>query len=129
MSGPDIAARASQAHSFLEAARLTVQFAAELGEDAAANVAASNAVLAGIAAADAICGKALGVRSSSTNHSDAVALIRRAHGGEAAANHLKALVALKNNAAYEPRMVTSAKSAEAIQHAERLVVAMETMLR
>ena len=43
--------------------------------------------------------------------------------------HIIALVALKNNAAYEPRMVTSAKSAEAIQHAERLVAAMEMMLR
>lgn len=43
--------------------------------------------------------------------------------------HIIALVALKNNAAYEPKMVTFAKSAETIQHAERLTVAMETLLR
>jgi hypothetical protein len=129
MSISDIAGRASQAHSFLEAARLAVQFASELGEGAAANVAASNAVLAGIAAADAICGKALGVRSNSSNHADAVALIRRAHNGESAANQLKALVAIKSAAAYEPRMVTAAKALDAVQHAERLVAAMDAMVR
>ncbi|MEQ1737473.1 MAG: hypothetical protein ABL886_13845, partial [Rhodoglobus sp.] len=60
MSASDVAARAAQARSFLQAARLTEEFS-DLGATAAANVAASNAVLAGIAAADAICGKALGV--------------------------------------------------------------------
>ncbi|MCY7412390.1 MAG: hypothetical protein LH471_05040 [Salinibacterium sp.] len=129
MSSSDIVARATQAHSFLEAARLAVDSAAALGDEAVANVAASNAVYAGIAAADAICGKALAVRSTSFNHADAVALVRRAHEGEAAANHLRALISLRNNAAYEPRMVTAAKAADAIQHAERLVAAMDKMLR
>lgn len=68
MSALKVATRAAQAHSFLEAAKLTLEFSSDLGVDAAANVAASNAVLAGIAAEDAICGKALGVRSGSRNH-------------------------------------------------------------
>lgn len=129
MSSTDIDNRAAQAHSFLEAARLAIEFSSELGHEPVANVAASNAVLAGIAAADAICGKALGIRSNSSNHGDAVAMLKRAHGGEAAANHLRALVAIKSAAGYEPRMVTAAKSADAVQHAERLVVAMDKMLR
>lgn len=128
MTGADVANRAAQAHSFLEAARLAVEFASELGTGASANVAASNAVPAGIAAADAICGKALQIRSNSANHADAIALLKRAHGGAAAANHLRALVAIKSAAAYEPLMVSSAKAADAIQHAERLVSAMEAML-
>lgn len=129
MSEPDVAARAAQAQSFLDAARLAIEFASELGEGPSANVAASNAVLAGIAAADAICGKALQLRSNSSNHAEAIALLRRAHGGDAAAIHLKALVAIKSAAAYEPRMVTAAKAGDAIQHADRLVAAMDAMLR
>lgn len=129
MSAADTENRAAQAHSFLEAARLSVEFSAELGEVASANVAASNAVLAGIAAADAITGKALATRSNSSNHSDAVALLKRAHGGEAMSNHLRVLMATKSTAADEPRMVTASKAAEAIQHAARLVAAMDTMLK
>ena len=128
MSDADVAARAAQARSFLEAARMAMEFASELGDGPSANVATSNAVLAGIAAADAICGKALQLRSNSSNHAEAIALLRRAYGGDTAANHLKALVAIKSTAAYEPRMVTAAKSAEALQHADRLVVAMDKML-
>jgi len=129
MGRADVSARAAQARSFLEAARLTTEFADELGETASANVAASNAVLAGIAAADAICGMALGERSSSGNHSDAVALLKRAHGGAAASNQLKALIAIKSTAAYEPRMVTPTKAAEALRNAERLVMLMDEILR
>lgn len=129
MSGADIDNRASQAHSFFDTARLAEDFSAELGEQPAANVCASLAVLAGIAAADAICGKALGIRSNSSNHADAVAMVRRAYGGDSASGHLRALIAIKSSAAYEPRMVTAAKSSEAIQHAERLVAAMDKMLR
>ena len=55
-------------------------------------------------------------------------MLKRAHGGAAAANHLRALIAIKSAAAYEPMMVSAAKAAEAIQHAERLVVAMDAML-
>ncbi|CAN5447252.1 hypothetical protein BH10ACT7_BH10ACT7_04110 [soil metagenome] len=121
MSPSEVNGRAQQARDFLE----TAQLALEIGP----NSAASNAVLAGIAAGDAICGKALGIRSHSGSHGDAVAIVRRAHGGESAANHLKALVALKSAAAYEPRMVTAAKASEAVQHAERLVVAMEKLLK
>lgn len=82
MSPADVKNRAEQARSFLGIARLASTFPDDLGSDAAANAIASNAVLAGIAAADAICGKALQVRSSSANHGDAVPLLRRAHGGD-----------------------------------------------
>lgn len=44
---------------------------------AARNAAAGNAVLAGIAAADAICCLRLGQRSSSSDHTDAIALLAK----------------------------------------------------
>jgi len=43
---------------------------------ASRTVAAGNAVLAGIAAADVLCLISLGVRSASQNHSDAIALLK-----------------------------------------------------
>jgi len=128
MSAAHVTSRAALAHSLLDIARLASQFSDDVGAEAAANGIASNAVLAGIAAADAICGKALGFRSSSQSHGDAVAMLKRAHGGEAASNHLKALISVKSAAAYEPLIITSAKAAEALQHAERLVAAMDALL-
>jgi hypothetical protein len=53
-------------------------------------------VLAGIAAADAVCCSALGRRSRSQNHRDAVALVRQVFpAGPAAARHLERLLGLK----------------------------------
>ena len=129
MTASQVDARAAQAHSFLEAARLADEFSDDLGEESAANVITSMAVLAGIAAADAICGKALGVRSKSSNHSDAVSLLNRAHDGVSVANQLRALIDVKSAAAYEPQMVTKKRSAEALKHAERLIAAMQRALR
>ena len=47
----------------------------ESDRSASRTIAAGNAVLSAIAAADVICMSALGMRSASSNHSDAVALV------------------------------------------------------
>ncbi len=63
--------------------------------------AASCAVLAGIAAADAACCRALGERSRSQDHRDAVLLVRRVSpGGPDAARALERLLAVKDVAQY-----------------------------
>jgi hypothetical protein len=63
--------------------------------------AASCAVLAGIAAADAACCKSLGRRSRPQDHRDAVALVRQIPLGRVdAAKQLERLLALKDQAQY-----------------------------
>ena len=58
-------------------------------------------MLAGIAAADAACCKALGRRSRSQDHRDAVALVRQVEpGGVEAAKQLERLLGLKDQAQY-----------------------------
>jgi hypothetical protein len=65
------------------------------------NVAASLAVLAGIAASDASCCAALGRRSRSQDHRDAEGLLGQlAPGGSDAANQLRRLLDLKDSAQY-----------------------------
>ncbi len=80
---------AAQARKRLADARLFLELA-ETVEDASApaslGVSAANAVLAGIAAADAACCQALGERSRGEDHRDAVKLVDQIEpgGGDAA---------------------------------------------
>ncbi|MYB45331.1 MAG: hypothetical protein F4X18_00215 [Acidimicrobiia bacterium] len=68
------------------------------------SVAVSNAVLAGIAAADSICCRTLRKRSASGNHADAVDLLKQAPGkAPDAAVHLMILIGVKGMAQYEAR--------------------------
>lgn len=63
--------------------------------------AASAAVNAGIAAADAACCSALGMHSASQDHADAIGLVSQiSPGGTAASNKLRRLLALKHAAQY-----------------------------
>jgi hypothetical protein len=74
-SARDARIRRSHARKFLEVAEIA---AGEHDQDAEyASVAASLAVLAGIAAADAACCKALGVRSRSQDHHEAEKYLRK----------------------------------------------------
>ena len=70
---------------------------------AARNVAVGNAVLAGIAAADSICCWHLGERSSSTNHSDAVALLAKLD--KKLAKQLSILIGDKTTSHYGERFI------------------------
>ena len=91
--------------------------------------AASCAVLAGIAAADAACCKALGRRSRSQDHRDAVALVRRvAPGGADAAKQLERLVGLKDKAQYGFEDVSGQKLLTARRQARALMTFAESIL-
>lgn len=98
-SAREARSRRSHARKFLEVAEIA---ASELDQDPEyASAAASLAVLAGIAASDAACCKALGERSRSADHHDAEALLRQiAPGGAASARQLRKLIDLKDAAHY-----------------------------
>lgn len=76
MTGAEVRTRAQHAHAFLTAADLVADLGHDAGIDDLSNTVGSLAVLAGIAAGDAICGAALGERSASQSHGDAVTMLR-----------------------------------------------------
>lgn len=129
MSEADVRARAEHARAFLSAADLV----SELGEDAnvtaIGNTIGSLAVLAGIAAADAVCGAVLGVRAAGQGHGEAVDLLRSTRPGQRLAPHLRRLVDGKTEAQYSAAMITEARAAELTKAAQRLVDGMEDVLR
>lgn len=90
--------RLEHARKFLEVAEMT---AGEAGDVEYASAAAALAVLAGIAASDAACCAALGRRSRGQDHRQATELVEQvAPGGAQAANALRRLLNLKDEAQY-----------------------------
>jgi hypothetical protein len=97
-SDQEAASRLRNARKFVEAAELV----ADEGDDVEyASQAASLAVLAGIAASDAACCKALGRRARGQDHREVAALLARVEpGGRQAAMSLSRLLSLKDDAQY-----------------------------
>jgi hypothetical protein len=125
--GPQARQRLGQARSYLDVAELTSD---ENGPSLEyAGVAASIAVLAGIAAADAACCGALGRRSRSENHRDAEALLGEiTPGGKRAAGQLRQLIEIKDAAHYGFISVSAAQLKRAIRQARHLVDFAEQVL-
>jgi hypothetical protein len=97
-SDEDARNRLRHARKFAEVAEL---IASESEDADYASVAASLAVLAGIAASDAACCKALGMRARGQEHRQAAALLANVEpGGEHAATSLGRLLSLKDEAHY-----------------------------
>lgn len=114
----DARKRLADAEKYLEVAELVA------GEDSleSHNVATGLAVLAGIAAADAACCKALGESSRGPDHRDAARFLRRiTPGGEAGANNFERLVGLKDKAHYSFLNVSEHDQTGAIRRAGQLV--------
>lgn len=110
-------ARRDQARAFLEVAELV------LTEDRReSHVAAALAVLAGIAAADAICGLTLGQWSRGQDHSQAVALL-----GDVALSDptlpakFRRLLADKDAVHYSSSLITVEKATTMVRQAAALV--------
>jgi hypothetical protein len=90
--------RLEHARKFLDVAELA---SGEAEDMEYASAAAALAVLAGIAAADAACCAALGRRSRGQDHRQAIELVEQvAPGGDRAANALRRLLSLKDEAHY-----------------------------
>ncbi len=97
-SDSDAATRLRHAQKFFEVAELV---AGEGDEIDFASPAAALAVLAGIAASDAACCKALGRRSRGQDHRAAITLVEQVTpGGRRAAQSLNRLLSLKDEAQY-----------------------------
>jgi hypothetical protein len=116
---------AGQARKRLADARLFLELA-ETVDDVSApeslGVSAANAALAGIAAADAACCRALGERSRGEDHRDATKLVAQVQpGGEDAAKALGRLLGLKNDAEYGLATVSRANRELALRQAKKLV--------
>jgi hypothetical protein len=105
--------RLRRAEEHLDTARLVQD------EERFINVATGQAVLAGIAAADAICLSAIGQRYSGTNHTAAADLLERVSKQDAVS--LRRLIALKTEAHYGESLLNAAKRDRAIATAEKLV--------
>jgi hypothetical protein len=92
--------------------------------------AVSSAVLAGIAASDAACCKALGRTNRSQNHRDAVALLGQVSpGGAEAAKQLERLLSLKDESQYGFTVLTEHKLEQAARRARALVTLADDVLR
>lgn len=120
--------RLARARSFLEVAEMTADESdPELEYGSAA---ASIAILAGIAAADAACCQVLGRRSRSDDHHDAEVLLSQvASGGKRAASQLRQLISLKDAAHYGFISISPAELKRSLRQAERLVAFAEEKMR
>lgn len=126
-SPADARTRLQHARKFLEVAQLI----AEPGQDVEyASAGAALAVLAGIAASDAACCQALGRRSRGQDHHRAAQLVEQVEpGGKQAANALKRLLNLKDQAHYGLFDVSGNNFEAALRHAETLVTFAAEVLR
>lgn len=119
--------RWEQARAFLDVAELV---GAEPDELASPSVAAALAVLAGIAASDAVCCAALGQRSRGQDHRRAADLLTQvAPAGEAMARDLERLLTIKDDAHYGLLHVSGQRATTALKQARRLVEAASTHVR
>lgn len=125
---PQARQRLGHARSFLEVAEL----AADVSDPSLeyGSVAASVAILAGIAAADAACCQELGKRSRSENHHDAEALLEQiTPGGKRAASQLRQLIDLKDTAHYGFINISVPQLKRSLRQAQHLVEFAEEVLR
>jgi hypothetical protein len=129
-SEADARRRLQHSKQFLEVAELAAEDQRDDGSLEYGNAAATLAVLAGIAATDAACCKALGRRSRADDHDRAAMLVTEVAGdGPAAAKDLRALIALKNNAQYGFYAVGHDELTKALRKARSLVRFAEQTLR
>ncbi len=112
------------ARRYLDVAELA---AAE--DDAASwrNVAVGNAVLAGIAAADALCCIRLGRRSRDADHSAAVELLAQVDGQRS--RDLQRLLQVKDIAHYGAGLISDTKVRSCLRAAQHLVTAADIAVR
>lgn len=119
--------RAAQARSFLDVADLI------LGEDddlATPGTAAALSVLAGIAAADALCCNSIGTRARGQDHREATALLAQVEpDGRTLAKALARLLDIKDGAHYGTVYLTANRAKTAFRSATTLTEAAETAIR
>jgi hypothetical protein len=121
----DARARLRQARLYLEVATLVASD--EPGEHA--TVATANAVLAGIAAADAMCCAIAGERFRGDDHRRAAEYLGQITGDTACAGALRDLIDLKDASHYGVRNVQVRNATRAVRKATQLVDAAAARVR
>ena len=117
--------RLSAARKFLEAAELYV---ADEDPDGR-RVAVSNAVLAGIAASDAVCCARLGRHAVGDDHRAAVELVGSiGPEGRQVAKALTSLLSVKHKAQYQTAAVGKADATAAVRRAQTLIATAERLV-
>jgi len=116
-------ARAKVARLYLTVAQT---IASETEPRAWVNVTVGNAVLAGIAASDAICCTVLGRRSRDSDHRAALGLLDDVD--DELSRALGTLLDLKDTAHYGERLLVTSKVTQAVRAADKLVTAAEGRL-
>lgn len=120
MTAQDVRARAATAREHLQVALERVQMAPD-GSSDAAQVAASNAVLAAIAAADALCGHARGFCATGQDHREAAGYLKALPDvGPRLAAKLQRLASEKSSLTYGG-WCTRAEAARAAKDAEAFI--------
>jgi hypothetical protein len=113
--------RLRAARSYLEVARRTTALADESDPYRWSSI-ASDCVVAGIAAADALCCMALGEHAQGDDHRQAIDLVGRVSpGGAALANALSTLLGMKTVAGYGVTPLNEERATRAMRAASRLV--------
>ncbi|QYH35200.1 hypothetical protein [Salinibacterium sp. M195] len=126
MTAGEVRARAEHARDSLLTAQLRFE---PRGPMASNNTTGLNAVNAGIAAADAICGAKLGYRPNGQDHKQAVAILAQAlPDKKTAARDLGRLLETKTLTSYGTSHITGTKASELLRYASRLVEEMESAL-
>ncbi len=111
--------RLAQAESFLLAAELIVD---DDSDDATPSVAASLAVLAGIAASDAACCARMGARARGRSHAEAVELLGTVEPrGADMAKDLQRLLNRKDDSQYGLAFVSAGEASRMVGWANRLL--------
>jgi hypothetical protein len=121
----DARTRLGHARLYLEVAETVLS--EETGDEA--TVATGNAVLAAIAAADAICCAASGRRCRGQDHRDAVAYLEKVTGDLSLASLLRDVIALKDAGHYGLGNVVVSRAKSAVRKASQLVAEAERRVR
>lgn len=110
-------ARLNQARAFLDVAEMVLS-----DDQHEAHVAAALAVLAGIAASDAICGLRLGQWSREADHTMAVELLATVAARDSTVpSKLKSLLSNKDEVHYSPRLITVVRAKSMVREANALL--------
>lgn len=121
----DARTRLGHARLYLEVAETVLS--EEPGDEA--TVATGNAVLAAIAAADAICCVTSGRRSRGQDHREAAALLEKVTGDSGLGSLLREVIALKDAGHYGLGNVVVSRAKSAVRKASQLVSEAERRVR
>lgn len=117
--------RRRQARAFLDVAELVLEEPATQSET---HVAAALAVLAAIAASDAICGLRLGCYSRGQDHDQAAELLDSVDVGDGSLSaKLRRVLAAKDSVHYSPRLVSKSDAQGLVRNAAVVVEAAERL--